>query len=168
VSVDPAIAPWDTWEVDVPVGTTAAGLAEEVERSTADLLAAIAPLSDEVLATPEAFDQWSGHDLLAHCLAWAEICAKVLGEMVAGTLDLEDYRELPVGDASEDSLNQRQVDELRDVPADELVRRIELARDRAADALRRLDRDPPATLVLLTFGVHFDEHAEAFRKAAGV
>jgi Mycothiol maleylpyruvate isomerase N-terminal domain len=164
----PAIAPWETWEFDVPAGMTAASLANEVERSTNDLLAAIAPLPDDALAAPETFDQWSGHDVLAHCLAWAEICAKVLEEMVAETLDLDDYRHLPIYDESEDELNQRQVDDLRDTPTDELVQRIERARDLATDALRRLEGDPPATLVLVTFGVHFDDHAEAFRKAAGI
>ena len=164
----PAIAPWETWEGDVPAGMNAASLADEVERSTADLLGSIAPLSEEAMAAPETFDQWSGQDLLAHCLAWAEICAKILQEMAEGTLDLDDYRHLPVYDESEDGLNQRQVDELRDAPTDELVQRIERARDLAADALRRLEGDPPAMLVLLTFGVHLDDHADAFRKAAGV
>ena len=164
----PVIAPWETWEFDVPAGTTAASLADEVERSTDDLLQAIAPLSDDALAVPATFDQWSGHDVLAHCLAWAEICAKVLEEMATETLDLDDYRDLPIDDQSEDELNQRQVDELRDIPTYELVRRIERARDLASDALRRLERDPPATLVLVTFGAHFDDHAEAFRAAAGI
>jgi hypothetical protein len=166
VSERPAIAPWETWEVDVPIGVTAASLADEVDRSTDELLAAIAPLSDDALAAPETFDRWSGHDVVAHCLAWAEICAKVLDEMRAETLDLDDYRHLPIDDESEEELNQRQVDELRDTPTHELVQRIERARDLASDALRRLVGDPPATLVLMTFGAHFDDHAEAFRKAA--
>ena len=164
----PSIAPWETWTWDeVPVGMSAAALADEVERSTADLLVSIAPLSEESLARG-AFDQWSGHDLFAHCLAWAEICAKALRETVSGTLDLDDYRHLPTYDESEDALNQQQVDELRDTPVDEMVRRLERARDEAADALRHLDGEPPTMLVHLTFGLHFDDHAQAFRKAAEV
>ena len=163
----PMIAPWETWTWDdVPVGMSAPALADEVERSTADLLVSIALLSEEALASPETFDQWSGHDLVAHCLAWAEICAKVLRETVAGTLNLEDYRHLPTYDASEDALNQQQVEELRDVSVDEMVRRLERARDEAADALRRYGGEPPAMLVHMTFGLHFDDHAGAFRKAA--
>jgi hypothetical protein len=162
------VPPWETWDWDVPDGTTGATLATTVEGSAADLLAAVAPLSAGALETPGTFDRWSGHDLLAHCAAWAEVCAKILTELEAGTLDLADYDRLPVGDAEDEGFNQHQVEELRDVPTDVLVRRIERARDQAADVLRRLDGDPPATLVLLTFGDHFDDHAAAFREAAHV
>ena len=162
------VAPWETWEWEgIPDHATATNLADAVERSTAELLGSVVPLSDEALARPRMFDQWSGHDLLAHCLAWAEICAKILQELVAGTVNLDDYRHLPTDDESEDDLNQRQVDELRGTPTDEMVQRIERARDAAADALRRYAGDPPPALVLCTFGIHFEEHAQSFRKAAG-
>ena len=165
----PPIPPWETWTWDdVPADMTAASLADEVERSAAELLASIALLPEEKLAVPETFDHWSGHDVIAHCLAWAEICAKILQEIVAGTLNLDDYRHLPTHGESEADLNQQQVDELRGTPTDEMVQRLERARDTSADALRRFEGDPPVTLVMLTFGVHFDDHAEVFRKAAGV
>jgi hypothetical protein len=163
------IAPWDTWTWDdVPVGMSAAALADEVERSTADLLVSIAPLSEEALAAPGTFDRWSGHDLFAHCLAWAEICAKVIREIVSGTLNLDDYRHLPTYDESEEALNQRQIEDLRDTSVDEMVQRLERARDEAADALRHLEGQPPAMLVHMTFGLHFDDHAGAFARATEV
>jgi hypothetical protein len=160
------VPPWETWIWEVPEGTTAASLADTIEQSTADLLVALASLSPEALSAPGRFDRWSGHDLLAHCVAWAEVCARILGELVAGTLDLRNYRDLPVGDESEDDLNQRQVDELADVPTDVLVERLERAMDQAAEALRRFEGEPPTVLVLMTFGDHFDDHAAAFREAA--
>lgn len=162
------IAPWDTWTWEIRDDVLAPPLADAVERSTADLLASIAPFSKEAFAAPGVFDRWSGHDLLAHCLSWAELCAKVLQEMVAGTLNLDDYRHLPMHDESEEDLNQRWVGALRDATTEEMIERLERARDLAADALRRLQGDPPVMLVHMTFGYHFDDHAEAFRKAAGV
>ena len=162
------VPPWETWDWDVPDGTTAATLA--MRSSAAPPISSPRSLRCRrgPSTTPDTFDRWSGHDLLAHCAAWAEVCARILTELDAGTLDLADYDGLPVGDAEDDGLNQRQVDDLGDVPTDVLLRRIELARDQVADALRRLDGDPPATLVLLTFGDHFDDHAAAFRRAAHV
>jgi len=34
------IAPWDTWAWDIPAGTTSDGLADGVERTTAELIEA--------------------------------------------------------------------------------------------------------------------------------
>jgi mycothiol maleylpyruvate isomerase-like protein len=165
------VAPWDTWEWEwdtpAPTGMSASSIADEVERSTDDFVASVATLPEGGLAAPRTFDRWSGLDVLAHCLAWAEICAKILREMAAGTLDLDDYRDLPVDADPGDDLNQRQVDELRGTPRQEMVQRLERARDAAAGALRRLEGDPPVMLVMLSFGAHLDEHAAGFREAAG-
>ena len=62
------VAPWETWEWPVPPGTTSTSLAETVERTTADLLASIAPLSEEFLDTPGTFDRWSGRDVGLHAV----------------------------------------------------------------------------------------------------
>jgi uncharacterized protein (TIGR03083 family) len=161
------VAPWETWEWPVPPGTTSTSLAETVERTTADLLASIAPLSEEFLDTPGTFDRWSGRDVIGHCVSWAEVSARILESLVSGTMELIAYRDLPVGEETGDELNQRQVDEIRGEPTDALTRRLRRAGDRAADALRRIDGDPPAILVLMTFGDHFDEHVQSFRKVAG-
>jgi hypothetical protein len=160
------VPPWDTWGYPVPAGTTAATLADQADRETAALIAAINALPSGVLEQPGTFDKWSALDVVAHCLAWAEICARVLHEMHAGTLDLRNYADLPVGDATEDELNERQVAALRGGAPEELVARLEnVARD-CSTTLRALDVDPPAQLVLLTVGDHFAEHADDLRRLA--
>ncbi len=157
------VAPWDTWGYPVPPGTTAASLSEQAERETSALLAAIAALSDEQLERPGTFDKWSARDVVAHCVAWAEMCAQILREMTAGTLDLADYQALPVGDEAGDELNEQQVLDLRGALADELASRLERAGRGAAGTLRGFEADPPAQLVLMTIGDHFAEHTTDLR-----
>ena len=162
------MAPWETWEWPVPPGTTSASLADTVERTTADLVASIAPLSEEFLGAPATFDRWSGRDVIGHCVSWAEVSARILESLADGTMELIAYRDLPIGEESGDELNERQVEEIRGEPTEALTRRLRRAGDRAVAALRRIEGDPPAVLVLMTFGDHFDEHVQAFRKSAGV
>ncbi|HEX7247592.1 MAG TPA: maleylpyruvate isomerase N-terminal domain-containing protein [Actinomycetota bacterium] len=157
------LAPWDTWEWDVPPGTTAETLAEQAERETTVMLAAARSLPLDVLERPGAFDKWSGRDVVAHCVAWAEICCRILGQLADGSIDLHEYRELPVGDETGDALNERQVEELRSVPIAELFARLDDAGRGVAGALRGSDVDPPAELVLLTVGDHLAEHAKDLR-----
>jgi len=157
------VAPWDTWGYPVPPGTTAATLSEQAERETSALLAAIAALSVEQLERPGTFDKWSARDVVAHCVAWAEMCAQILGEIADGTLDLADYQALPVGDETGDELNEQQVMDLRGITTSELSSRLERAGRGAAQTLRGSEADPPAQLVLLTVGDHFAEHATDLR-----
>ena len=159
---------WDTWEWEVPVGTSATSLADLADRETTALLASIRALPTDALERPGTFDRWSARDVVAHCVAWAEICARVLLEMSADTLDLDEYDFLPVGEETGDELNEQQVEELRGETTDELVERLEGAGRGAATTLRGFGADAPAVLVLLTIGDHFAEHAKELRALAAV
>jgi hypothetical protein len=157
------IAPWETWEWHVPPGTTAETLAEQADRETAAMLTVVRSLPSDVLERPATFDKWSAHDVVAHCVVWAEICRRVLDEIGDGSIDLVDYRDLPVGEETGDELNERQVEDLRGIAVAELVARLDAAGHGTADVLRRSDADPPAELVLLTVGDHLAEHAKDLR-----
>jgi len=147
--------PWEAWEVEVPAGTTAADLADDVERVTEELVAAAETLSDETIRRPGTFDRWSAKDALAHCLAWSEICAQVVGEVDTGDFDGADYSDL---DDDEDELNERQVVELGDISVGELLQRLSLAGQGTAATLRTLEGDPQAALVFMTVIDHFCDH----------
>ena len=160
------VAPWDTWEWAVPPGTTGTTLAEQTVRESAALQAAVRSLSTIALDRPATFDRWSAHDVVAHCVAWAEICERVLQELSDGTIDLADYRELPVGEETGDELNERQVEQLRGVSVDMLLDRLDDAARKVAATLRGYPGSPPAELVLLTVGDHLAEHANDLRELA--
>jgi hypothetical protein len=160
------VPPWETWQWPVPPGTTANTLADTIDRSTDDLLAAVAQVSEDTLGRPRRFDKWSARDVLAHCVAWSEVCARILHGLATDTIDVADYADLPVGEESGDELNERQVEDLQGVGTEVLLERLIAARDTAARSLRTLPGAAPAELVLLTFGDHLDEHASSFRELA--
>lgn len=151
---------WSAWDAGVPPGTTARDLAEGVERTTTELVEAAARVPAEAMTRPGTFDLWSAKDALAHCLAWSEICARALSEIVDGTFDPRRYDEL---DDDEDELNQRQVTQMGGISVEVILDRLTKAGASAADSLRALDGDPQAQLVYMTVVDHFPEHAAELR-----
>lgn len=103
---------------------------------------------------------WSTHDLVWHCVYWADFTGSVLERIQAGDPDPEG------GDESEADILARG----RDTTWDDVIARAGQGRDRVRSALSSFDREVPE-LAVKWFGEdtfdHYDEHAAQIRAFIG-
>jgi hypothetical protein len=123
--------------------------------------------SEAVAAVPEdrrgaegVVPGWSTHDLVWHCVYWADFTGSVLERIQAGDPEPES------GEESEADILAAG----RDVTWDEVIARAEQGRDRVRSALSAFDREIPE-LAVKWFGEdtfdHYDEHAAQIRAFIG-
>jgi hypothetical protein len=148
----------------------------ELRRTRAELLGAIAGLSDAALDRKGVIGDWSIKNVLAHIAAWEAWVVQALPARMATGATPEDFRQRA---ADEDRFNAEEVAEREELTPDEQLMELERTRAELVAYLRGLDaaaleRAHPwdtwlATLpeyLLAALCDHEAEHVEALRETA--
>ena len=134
---------------------------ELIEANYAQLLDALAGLSDEQLISPGLTGTWSGKDVMSHVSRWEEVAAAAIEHHLRGERLPGDYRDY-------EAWNARWAEEDHAVPLAEIKQQFEQRHQRLMDLLHGLspeqwDRYVQAWLNGATWH-HYEEHAGWIRE----